>query len=173
MTEQETTRKAKLTADIERTWLELNAALEAMSDKSMTTIRDAEGWTVKDHIIHLAVWERSVLSLLQGRTRYEGLGVDEALYRSGDVDAINAAVQQNWELVSLEDVLMRLREIHGQFMLALEKLSDADLQRPYTDFLPTETGLSDGRLLIDVIVGNTVDHYPEHLGWIETLVGQK
>lgn len=173
MSEQTLPNKTELTAEMERQWLALNAALEQMSDKQMTTIRDAAGWTVKDHLIHLAVWERSVLVVLKGRPRYEGLGVDEALYRSGDVDAVNAAIQQNWELVSLEDVLTRLREIHGELMLEIEKLSDADLLLPFTAYLPGEPEMGDGRLLEELIIGNTVDHFPEHIEWMETLVAQE
>lgn len=172
MTEQMITNQAELTAVIEQKWLTLQAGLAKMSEAQMTTLYDAAGWTVKDHVVHLAAWERSVLVLLHGRPRYEGLEVDEALYRSGDFEAMNAVIQQKWRHVSLAEALARLRETHVLLLQELAKLNDADLQRPFTDFLPGETELGDGRLLIDLIIGNTVDHFPEHLAWMDTLAAQ-
>ena len=48
-------------------------------------------------------------------------------------------------------------------------LTDADLHKPYREYLPDEAG--DNRSAIEVITSNTISHYQEHLDWIETLVG--
>ena len=93
------TAKAKLLADIERTWAALNAQLGRLSAEQMTVLKDHAGWTVKDHIVHIALWERSVVFYLQGKPRWAALGVDEDLFKSHDYDDANAAMQrQNRDL---------------------------------------------------------------------------
>src|SRR5512145_989206 len=84
--------KAQLLAEIQKTWDELNAELERLTEEQMTAKHDAQGWTVKDHLVHLARWERSVVYLLLGKPRHAGLGIDEALYLKHSYDEINAAI---------------------------------------------------------------------------------
>lgn len=169
MNEQPAYTKANLVAEIERTWPALNTALDRLTP-TQQTVTDAQGWTVKDHVAHMAAWERSVVFLLQGKPRPEGLGVAEALYEQDDVDAINASVQQQHAELSFADALEQLRSVHGQMMALIDGLSDADLQQPYRHYLPDEPGDGDGPPVIEVIYGNTADHFREHLGWIEAVV---
>jgi hypothetical protein len=42
--------------------------------------------------------------------------------------------------------------------------------QPYRRYLPDEPGRDDGPPAIDLIYGNTADHFADHLAWIETLV---
>ena len=86
--------RAELLSEIDGTWTKLNTALDGLTQEQMTEIRDPEGWAVKDHLTHMAAWERSVVVFLQGRPRHEGLGVDEQLYETGGDDKINAAIQE-------------------------------------------------------------------------------
>ncbi len=169
MTEQFVTTKAELLAEIERTWPVLNATLERLAPPQLAA-KDAQGWTVKDHVVHMAAWERSVVFLLQGKPRHEGLGVNEALYEQNDVDAINAAIQQQHAELSFADALEQLRSVHGQMMSRLHTLTDVDLQRSYRHYLPDEPGEGDGPPVINVIYGNTADHFREHQTWIDVLV---
>jgi hypothetical protein len=169
MTEQPITTKVDLLAEIERTWPVLNTALDRLTPPQLT-ITDAQGWTVKDHVVHIAAWERSVVFLLQGQPRHEGLGVAEALYEQDDVDAINAAIQQQHAELSFAGALEQLRSVHGQIMALLDTLSDADLQQPYRHYLPDEPGEGEGPPVINVIYGNTADHFREHQEWIDALV---
>jgi hypothetical protein len=170
MSEQPITTKAGLMAEIERAWSALNAGLDRLSESQMATIKDAEGWAVKDHLIHLAAWERSAVFFLQGKPRHKGIEVDRALYDDGDDYAINAAVYQKYKDLPPADALKRLRDVHRQLMTLLQPLSDADLQKPYRDYLPDESDLDD-RAAIDVVYGNSAYHFMEHLGWIEELAG--
>lgn len=172
MTERRVKTKADLLADIERTWTLLNAALGRLTDAQLTALKDAQGWTVKDHIIHLAAWERSVVFFLQGQARYAGLGVDKALYLRGNDDEINAVIHQQREDLPLTSALEQFRDIHQQLMTLLQPLTDADLQKPYRHYLPDEPGDGDGPPAINLIYGNSANHFTEHLEWIEALVSQ-
>jgi hypothetical protein len=168
MTEHPVITKAELLATIDPAWIALHTALDRLSDSQMTTIQDAQGWTVKDHIIHLAAWERSVVFFLQGEPRYAGLGVDQALFKNGTFDEINAAIFQQHKEMPLAEAMMQLHTVHKRLIALLGPLADADLQKPYREYMPDAIG--DDRLAIDVIYDNTTDHFKEHLDWIEAMV---
>jgi hypothetical protein len=169
MAERQMTTKAELLAETERSWSALNAAIARMTESQITTLKDEQGWTIKDHIIHLAAWERSVVFFLQGKPRHEGLGVDEAIYRKGDDDAINAVIQKQRSDMSLSQALAELRNTHAQLLALLEPLTDDDLSRRYRHYLPDEPGDGDGPPAMNVIKGNSASHFAEHLAWIEAL----
>ena len=169
MGEREVTTKAELLEDIEQAWPELQSQLGRLSESQLTTIKDAEGWTVKDHIIHMTAWERSVVFFLQGKPRHEGLEVDEAVYLRHDDDEINAAVYEARKELPYSEAMTQFREVHTQLMRLVEPMTDDDLQKPYSHYLPDEPRESDPTAL-DMIYGNTAHHFTEHLGWIRELV---
>ncbi|HRJ43403.1 MAG: maleylpyruvate isomerase N-terminal domain-containing protein [Caldilineaceae bacterium] len=111
MTQSCVISKAELLQDIDAGWVSLTDALAQLSEAQLTGPTDAQGWTGKDHIVHLVAWERSMLYLLAGKPRHAGLGVDEALYRSGDFDAINASVQSQHQDISLADALAEFHQV--------------------------------------------------------------
>jgi len=172
MSERRVTTKEEMLADIERAWSHLNGALDRLTEEQMTTRQDAQGWTIKDHIVHMAAWERSVVFFLQGKPRHEGLGVDEAVYLEGTEDEINAAIQQQRQGLSLAEALNQLREVHEQLLKLLQPMTDADLLRPYRHYLPEEPGEGEGPPAINLVYGNTADHFAEHQGWIEEVAAE-
>jgi hypothetical protein len=34
-----------------------------------------DGWAIKDHLVHIAAWEQSLLALLEGRDRDSAMGL--------------------------------------------------------------------------------------------------
>jgi hypothetical protein len=169
MTKHPVKTKAELLATIESAWASLEAALDRLTDRQKTTLKDAQGWTIKDHLIHLTAWERSVVFFLQGRPRYAGLDVAQALYENGSADDVNAVIFHQRKAMPLAEAAAQFGKVHQQLIQLLEPLTDADLQKPYQAFLPEELG--DDRIALDVIYSNTAGHFGEHLDWIETLVG--
>jgi hypothetical protein len=169
MTERPVTTKAELLAENERAWADLHAALGRLSAAQMTSLQDAQGWTVKDHLVHLAAWERSMIYFLQGKARHLGLGVDEDTYQNGGYNDINALIQRNHQAMPLVEALALLRSTHEQLLSLVQPLSDADLHLPYRHYLPDEAGDSDGPLAIALLDGNSASHFREHLEWIEVL----
>lgn len=170
MTEERWRTKAGLLGEIKLPWSALHAELEDLTEAQMTTMRDAQGWTVKDHLIHLAAWERSVVFLLQRKARHEGLGVDEDLYLNGGEDEINDVIYRQYKDLPLDAALDQLRNVHRELLDILHAMSDSDLQKPYREYLPDELSDRDDSPIIDLIYGNTAYHFTEHLGWIEGLV---
>lgn len=170
MTDPPITTKTELLEAINYHWQAINQAIDALSEAQMSTIHDAQGWTVKDHIAHMAAWERSALFFLQGKPRHAGLGVEEALYLAEDEDRINAAIYQRQQATPLIEVLADFREVHRQLLAALEPITDSELMLPYRHFLPNEPGEGDGPPAINVVYGNSASHYQEHLAWMRALV---
>jgi hypothetical protein len=164
--------KAELISEIEGAWSKLNATLDRLTPAQMTEIRDTQGWAVKDHLVHLAAWERAVVGFLQGQPLHAGLGVDGELLRTSDEDTVNAAIQAQHKDISLDEALEELRRVHGQLLRLVAPLSDDDLYRANSDYQPEATGERDERPVIGLIYGNTANHFREHQEWIESLVSQ-
>jgi hypothetical protein len=89
----------------------------------------------------------------------------------GEDDDINAVIHAQHQELPLTTALAQFRQVHEQLLHALEPLTDADLQLRYRHYLPDEPGEGDGPVVLNMIYGNTADHFAEHLAWIESLVG--
>jgi hypothetical protein len=169
MADQNIQTKSQLLAEIDKSWVALNFSLARLSEAQMTTVQDGHGWTVKDHITHMAAWESSVVFFLQGKPRSAGLGVAQSLFETRPIDEINEAIQQLHKDLSLAGATSQLQTTHRQLISLLNPLTDADLNQPLGTDHPELTD-SDQRRVIDIIRDNTSGHFSEHLGWIEALV---
>ncbi len=170
MSEGQVTTKAELMREVERAWAALTAVLDRWPETQLTTIRDPQGWSVKDHLVHLAYWERSAVFFLAGQPRHAALGVDEELYLKGNDDEINAAIFQAHQALPWTEAMAQLRAVQQQLMSALEPLTDADLQKRYRAYLPDEPVDGDGPPAVNVVYANSAGHFAEHLAWIEELL---
>ena len=145
-------------ARFDRAFAELEDTVKSWSERELTDIRDPAGWSAKDHLMHVAVWEQALLAKLDGRPRHEALGIDEATDRSDD-DTINAAIFANTRHRSLREVLDALRSTHADTRSRLAALADG---APAPDTPAASALLSD--------VPAYTDHYDQHRGWIRELI---
>ncbi len=164
-----TTLNELLTA-IDWGWADWNAALDQLTDDQWRSLRDEKGWTVVDHIGHIARWERSAAYFLRGLPRHEGLGVDEALYLQGNDDAINAAIQLQTRSASPAEIRTLAQADHDDLRTVLSQLDESQLSKSYRHFLPDEPGDGDGPPAMEVVFGNSAGHYAEHRGWLREWV---
>ncbi len=171
MTETKVTTKSELLSAIDRDWLALQSALARMDEAQMAGVQDGEGWTVKDHLVHIAAWERSTVYFLQGKARHTGLGVDEATYLAGDDDVINAAVYRQTAGTRLPQAVEELQSVHRELLALLQGMSDEDLQQPYRHYLPDEPGAGDGPA-INLVYNSSANHYREHLAGMAGLLAK-
>jgi len=169
MTEERRYSTAETLAQIDGSWQRLMDTIGTLNDEQLDGPTDAGGWTVKDHLIHLAVWEDGVDALLNGGTRYDAMGIAESMWRTYDWDVVNALIQTRTRDIPLNEALTRLRTGHEKLVASISRLPDDRLYQPYIALDPGAAG--DDRHLIDVIAGNTWEHYDEHEEWITTLVG--
>ena len=152
---------------IDKSWKELETLVESLGPHGLT-LTGADGWAVKDHLVHLAAWEHSLLALIEGADRRSAMGVSAD---ADETDSINAAVWSLHRSKTPEQALAYFRDTHALLMNRLGTMSDADLQLSYNHYQPNEPrDASDDRPVLDWVAGNTYDHYAEHIDWINQLV---
>ncbi len=169
MNDDATLDKDELLDRMQAGWDDLNTYVDSLTDQQLTGPTDAAGWTVKDHLIHLAVWEDSVFALLEGLARHDYAGVDQAIWESGDFDRINAVIQQRFRNMPVDAMKRTHADVHTRLVRKIESLSDADLHRPYSYYQPTSTHDDE---VIGWIIGNSYEHYDEHRPWIDAILGR-
>jgi uncharacterized protein (TIGR03083 family) len=157
---------ANLLGRIGRGWDDLQAMIARLSREQLTGPADAAGWTVKDHLIHLAAWEDGIAAMLGGHSRLEAMGIDQATWESG-TDAVNEAIYERNRELGLDAALERCRQVHQRLLDRIGAMSDADLLRPYSDFQPEAAS---AQPILGWIVGNSFGHYAEHRPWIEAII---
>jgi hypothetical protein len=153
---------------IDNAWSDLEAFLAGVTEQQLS-IQDDRGWTVTDHVTHMAVWEDSVAILFRGKPRYEALGVEESYYSQASFDQINERIRQRMGHIPTAKAVEELRQVHQTLMTSLGGLADADLGRSVRDYFPTAPR-TDDRRVVDFIYENTAHHFTEHLGWMRALL---
>ncbi len=157
--------KAELIERIRRSRSALEATIGRLSDAQLVAPRPPDGWAVKDHLLHIAAWERSLEALLQGRPRYAAMNVDEQTYLRSE-DALNALIYRQNKERPLSEALADFEQVHKDLLAVL---TDADLLKTYSDYQPDEPGEDSGAPIIGWIAGNSYEHYAEHQAWVEAL----
>lgn len=153
--------KAALLARIRADRAALEATL-ARLDEAALTRPAADGWSIKDHLFHIAAWLAKTMAGLQDRPGQDALGVPNTVFDAGDDDSVNVLLQQHGQSRPLAEVLSQFRTTHVDALRFLETLPEARLNTPYNPADPSDT-----RRAIDAIAGNTYEHDEEHRGWIE------
>jgi hypothetical protein len=127
------------------------------------TAPGAEGWSIKDHLAHLVVWEQILLhGHLQGRSRAEAAGIDESIARMAPEEGLNDYFQARDRDLPLAEVLARFRRSHQELLSALATYDEAKLLAPYG---------AQGYPLMDAAAGDSYEHYQEHNAQIRQLAG--
>jgi Protein of unknown function (DUF1706) len=151
---------------IERGWSELSALVDSLGPDGLEKKGDGE-WAVKDHLVHIAAWELSLLALLDGHDRKKAMGVPNAM---DETDDINEAVWLLHRNETRQQVLAFSRDAHAALMRRLRGMTDADLRRSYNHYQPNDPrDPGDDRPVIGWVGGNTYEHYAEHIGWIKAI----
>jgi hypothetical protein len=97
------------------------------------------------------------------------MGLDEATYKAG-FDQANAGIQRRSQARPLDEVMADFQTTHAEVLTMLGDLTDADLLKPYSYFQPDKPGQEGDEPVIGWIIGNTYEHYQEHIDYIERLV---
>ncbi len=121
----------------------------------------AEGWSAKDHLAHIAAWERVLIALLRGAPEREAFALDEATLATMNTDGVNAILRGRSAALPLSDVLAEFQAAHAAVLALLE-----DLPEPA---LFAALAADDPRPRMQKIAGDTYLHYEEHRAWIVQL----
>jgi hypothetical protein len=152
----------------------LESAIAGKSEQELTGLRDAGGWTVKDHLYHLAVWERGIRYLLQGKPRHEGMELTEQQFNELDADEMNAIIFEKNRDRSLADVMQVFHDEHRVMVEFLEsdQITWDDLQKPYAHYASHQSEVDDSHPVLFWVFGNTAGHFDMHQTWIEEILQQ-
>ena len=91
--------------------------------------------------------------------------------RWAEGDAINALLHQRHASLPASQARAMLRESEARLDSALAPLATADLLNSYASYQPDEPEKT--TFVAAYVLGNTCEHYEEHLPWIEELVAKK
>lgn len=163
MSDTETMSKVELLEKMRAGWDELLAFIATLTPEQMSTPTDAGGWTVKDHLMHLAVWQEGVYALLEGQDRPAAMGVLEDVWKRWQFDEINAVIQQKHRDKTASEVLQHLHTVKDKFYAKVEALTEEELARPN----PASPA---GTRMIQYVQGDSYEHYAEHLPWMQAIV---
>lgn len=164
--------KQELLHRIRERHAEMEELLSSLSPAQMTAPLLDDGWSVKDSLAHLAAWENKMLGWIGNYQRGEAV----VRWAPGfEIDGSNSEEQmhrynaylfeQNRER-ELTDVLDTFRETFMNLVATIESLSDTEIFDAH--YFPTR----EGSPLLDLLIGDTYEHYDEHIGWVRAWLDQ-
>lgn len=142
-----------------------------LAEAQLSKTHDAAGWAVKDHLIHLAVWQNGMTALLRGQPRFAAMGVSDAQGKSSDYDTTNDIIFKQHRHLSSGEAMEMFDKADTEFWEVFETLSDADLIKPYAHFAPSAPDTQEP--VIGWLVGNTFGHFDEHLPWMRDIAARR
>jgi hypothetical protein len=152
----------------------LESVIEGRTEYNLTELRDASDWSIKDHLYHLAVWERGIRFLLQGKPRHDGMELTEQEFAELDADEMNAIIFEKNKNRTLDDVMKVFHDEHQEMVeyLASPAITWEDLNRPYSDYTPDQPSSHSSEPVLYWVFGNTAGHFEMHQEWIEKILEQ-
>jgi hypothetical protein len=154
--------RVELMERVESAWAALDRALIDLDAHQLSVSPAGGGWSIKDHLAHLAVWVNSAAAILGGKNRPEAMGIDPAVWETGVEDEINAAIERVWSDRSPADALAALRTAQSQLREMISAMDDDDLVKPYSYFQPDSSPYNPNPV-IGWITGDTFEHVEAHL----------
>ena len=130
-------------------------------------VAGSTGWAAKDHMAHVAAWEKSLMALLHGEDRGKALGIEAE--DKLDADQINEIIFERHKLEPLADVIEDFHTTHQRTLRKLESMTWDDLNLPYSHYQPNVPP-HNPRPVGYWVSGNTYAHYDEHVEWLEALL---
>jgi len=152
-------KKEELTKRIRADRARLDALVAGLDAAQLVELSLESGWSVKDVLAHVSVWERLCSGWFAAAAR--GETPDRAEVR--DIDAFNARAYADAKDRPLADVLAESRLSHDAIVASIEGMSDAELA----------DGKRFGWPMWQMASANTDDHYREHIDQIEAWLGRR
>ncbi len=104
---------------VARGWLELKRATDGFDDEALATTKATGAWSVKDLMIHLAIWDEELTRVLLDLERGEP---EEWPSGSGaERDAWNEARVAEFHVLAVGDARDMFEEAHFDLMEVLER----------------------------------------------------
>jgi hypothetical protein len=153
--------------DVHAARAEIEAIIDQLSLEQMTQATDDGGWTIKDHLAHIAEWQRRGLAAFEGRPPWEAFDIEREKYEKLDIDGINDILYQRSKDRPVEEVITDFRKTQEKVVMTLEQMNEDDLQRA----IPESHG-SRYRRLGELARSTFPGHDNEHVEDIRLLANQ-
>lgn len=125
------------------------------------------GWTVKDHLFHLATWDLYLIAVLDREPRVPALGLDHD--PRAPFDEVNNIFFERGKDLPLNQVLGMFRGNRARIIEQVRGLAESDLTRPAADFQSADPAPPSGTLE-HWIVSITAEHDREHHEWMREIL---
>jgi uncharacterized damage-inducible protein DinB len=160
-----------LVSRVERGRAVFYAALDGLSDERLAAPLTERGWSVADHMAHIAVWMDGILVALDGESRWAAMGAGGPPGQGG-FDELNERLRAPHAAKSPAEVRVWLDATHERMVARLRGMTMEELLRPYRHYQPGEARDDAGEAFLSWVVGDTYGHYDEHRGWIVEALGR-
>jgi hypothetical protein len=94
------------------------------------------------------------------------MGLPREIWDAHELDGTNGYLARATEVKSLTIVRSESDATHGELVMLLNSMTQADLEMPYSHYQPDDLPYN-GNPVGGWVHGNTWDHYNEHIGWLE------
>lgn len=174
MTDNSKSEMTEILKSMDEERQKLEALISGLTASQLAAPSTASDWSVKDHFIHLALWQRGVVALLNFQPRWAAMGleqafVDEAHASGAGFDAINAQLYELNKNRTWQAVWEAFDAAHRDMQAILKTFTNADLLKPYAHFEP-DAATPNTHPIIGWITGDSFEHYAEHYPWIEARI---
>jgi hypothetical protein len=132
----------------------LDGLVSGRDDAALLAPYFANGWSLRDLLVHLAAWEERIAGIFGSLRRGEE-PVDPM--EGGDVDAFNGRIEEEARSVPARAAVEREAAGWARVRELVVAASDAEL------FQPGRWAWTHGEMFAPWIVGNTFGHVDEHL----------
>lgn len=158
--------KAEILAHIQESFAALDAVVAQCRQGELSQAARPL-WTIKDHLTHLALWTQATAELLESRTRFSLMGVEDAFAHNGsEIDKVNELMHRSYSYLSAAEAEELFYGAHQRLLEAMESLSDEDLQYRYVVYRSAVAQKAREIPMWKIIVWTTYGHYQEHISLI-------
>jgi Mycothiol maleylpyruvate isomerase N-terminal domain len=147
-------------------------ALDGLTAEQLAAPITERGWSVADHMAHIAVWMEGILVALDGSSRWTAMGADGPPGQAG-FDELNERLRAPHAAKSPAEVRAWLDATHTRMLARLRGMTMEELRRPYRHYQPTETRDDADEPFLGWVVGDTYAHYDEHRDWIAAALRER
>ncbi len=149
--------------EMQKAWKRLMDTMEREPKAAYSEKHDAAGWSTLDHLAHVTAWERSRITWLEGRPRFEGLGVSSDEFQLG-YDDLNEVVRRQSAGKGYDELMAEARTVHQAMVEAVRSFDPDDV--PRAGGITAEEIADIGPQLRE----NLTVHYDEHREYIERIL---
>lgn len=142
-----------------------------LGEAQLSHSTDEAGWTVKDHLIHLALWQNGLTALMQGKSRFAAVGLSETQGHSIDYDVSNNITFQRHRHLSSGEAMEMFDRADNEFWRVFDTLADADLIKPYAHYAPEMPERTEP--VVKWLRADTFEHFEEHLPWMQAIAAKR